>query len=180
MHVRRQGKCSSRHDRVDKQVGVAATCRRAVDQLTCAVASGCSTGTRPNVRREQDRQPSCSRTHQEIVSARKRHGSWTFSTLGSAGCLSPGRGRFVAESRCCWRSLSHAHLPRPPDTVRAARTLGCSVERSRRRCSFRPGGSRRRVHLHRQEWSEAERLTSAQLADDDRARLRRIVGVGRQ
>lgn len=29
-------------------------------------------------------------------------------------------------------------------------------------------------------WSEAERLTSAQLADDDRARLRRIVAVGRQ
>jgi len=28
-------------------------------------------------------------------------------------------------------------------------------------------------------WSEAERLTSAQLADDDRARLRRIVDVGR-
>jgi multidrug efflux system outer membrane protein len=29
-------------------------------------------------------------------------------------------------------------------------------------------------------WPEAERLTSAQLADDDRARLRRIVAVGRQ
>ena len=29
-------------------------------------------------------------------------------------------------------------------------------------------------------WSEAERLTSAQLADDDRARLRRIVEVGRR
>jgi multidrug efflux system outer membrane protein len=29
-------------------------------------------------------------------------------------------------------------------------------------------------------WSEAERLTSAQLADDDRARLRRIVEVGRK
>jgi multidrug efflux system outer membrane protein len=29
-------------------------------------------------------------------------------------------------------------------------------------------------------WSEAERLTSSQLADDDRARLRRIVAVGRQ
>jgi outer membrane protein, multidrug efflux system len=29
-------------------------------------------------------------------------------------------------------------------------------------------------------WSEAERLTSAQLADDDRARLRRIVAVGRK
>ena len=29
-------------------------------------------------------------------------------------------------------------------------------------------------------WSEAERLTSAQLADDDRARLRRIVDVGRK
>jgi multidrug efflux system outer membrane protein len=28
-------------------------------------------------------------------------------------------------------------------------------------------------------WSESERLTSAQLADDDRARLRRIVAVGR-
>jgi multidrug efflux system outer membrane protein len=28
-------------------------------------------------------------------------------------------------------------------------------------------------------WSEAERLTSAQLADDDRARLRRIVAVER-
>jgi multidrug efflux system outer membrane protein len=28
-------------------------------------------------------------------------------------------------------------------------------------------------------WSEAERLTSAQLADDDRARLRRIVEIGR-
>jgi len=29
-------------------------------------------------------------------------------------------------------------------------------------------------------WSEAERLTSAQLADDDRARLKRIVEVGRK
>jgi multidrug efflux system outer membrane protein len=29
-------------------------------------------------------------------------------------------------------------------------------------------------------WSEAERLTSAQLADDDGARLRRIVGVSRK
>ena len=29
-------------------------------------------------------------------------------------------------------------------------------------------------------WSEAERLTSAQLADDDRARLRRIVAVERR
>jgi NodT family efflux transporter outer membrane factor (OMF) lipoprotein len=29
-------------------------------------------------------------------------------------------------------------------------------------------------------WSEAERLTSAQLADDDRARLKRIVDVGRK
>ena len=29
-------------------------------------------------------------------------------------------------------------------------------------------------------WSEAERLTSAQLADDDRARLRRILEVGRK
>jgi outer membrane protein TolC len=29
-------------------------------------------------------------------------------------------------------------------------------------------------------WSEAERLTSAQLAEDDGARLRRIVDVGRR
>lgn len=29
-------------------------------------------------------------------------------------------------------------------------------------------------------WSEAERLTSAQLADDDRERLRRILEVGRK
>lgn len=35
MHVRRQGKCSIRQDRVDTQIGVAAECRRAVDQLTC-------------------------------------------------------------------------------------------------------------------------------------------------
>jgi hypothetical protein len=68
-------------------LGVAAECRRAVDQLTCRGGHRLQDGNRSIYPGELGRQPSCPRTHQEPVSPRKRHTTvlGLFSTLGWRG-----------------------------------------------------------------------------------------------
>jgi hypothetical protein len=105
-HVRRQGKCSIRQDRVDSQIGVRAECQRAVDQLTCRGGQRLQYGHRSQMSgaNKIGSHLALVRIMKSFLRKTSPYGIWTFSTLESAGCiggLPSGHGRFVAESRCC-------------------------------------------------------------------------------
>ena len=107
MHVRRQGKCSIRQNRVDTHIGVAAECRRAVDQLTCRGGQRLQYG-----HRSQMSGANKIGSHLAPVRIRKlflrgnvssRYLDLLDSRIGGvhAEALPSGHGRFVAESWCC-------------------------------------------------------------------------------